>query len=42
MSEKNIENTKDLIGSMQDISLSDDESLVSFDAKSLFMSVPDI
>ena len=31
---------KDLIESMEDISLSDDETLLSFDVKSLFTSIP--
>jgi len=35
-----LKNTEDLVDTMDDIVLSDDEMLVSFDVKSLFTSVP--
>ena len=37
---RNVKNTKDLVESMEDVSLNEDETLVSFDVKSLFTSIP--
>ena len=37
---RNVKNTKDLVESMEGVSLNEDETLVSFDVKSLFTSIP--